>query len=602
MLSENLKQLIINFPTSSGVYQFIDEKQQVLYVGKAKNLKKRLLNYTDPSRLSIRIRRMVALANKVEFTTTRTEAEALILECNLIKQSQPRYNILLRDDKSFPYIFISMDHDFGAIMKHRGKKIRKGYYFGPFANGSDVYTTIDVLKKSFLLRSCSDNEFKSRTKPCLEYQIKRCSAPCVNLISRENYQNLINQARDFLNGKNAKIQEELAKKMQAYSENMEYEQAGILRDRIKALSVVQAKYNPNSSWLENADVIVLVRKNNLACVGVSFYRSGYFYGSKYYFMSAEDESDAEIISTFIAQFYLKQEVPKSLILSHFLEEEEEVILEFLGKIPITVPVRGEKLNLISEKIQTATKELEQRLNSKVTNDKILIEIKEIFDLPIVPNRIEIYDNSHISGEYRVGAMVVADKEGFVKNQYRKFNIRTEELDEKDDCAMMKQVLSRRFKNGINETIIPDLIIIDGGKGQLSAAKEVFEKLQIEDQLNYVAMSKGPNRNAGEEFFHKKNGQGLMDSFTLEKSSPVMFYLQKLRDEAHNFVIGAHRQKRAKGVTKSALDEIPDIGRSRKMALLNHFGSIQAIKDASLEKLAIVPGIGKNIAKKIKDSI
>ena len=598
MLSENLKQLIINFPTNSGIYQFIDEKQQVLYVGKAKNLRKRLLNYTDPNRLSIRIRKMVSLAAKVEISTTRTEAEALILECNLIKQSQPRYNILLRDDKSFPYIFISLDHDFGAIMKHRGKKIRKGHYFGPFASSSDVYTTIDLLKKSFLLRSCSDNEFKGRTKPCLEYQIKRCSAPCVNLISKENYQNLINQARDFLNGKNATIQEELAKKMQALSQNMEYEQAGILRDRIKAISGIQAKYNSNSAWLENVDVIALVRKNNLACIGISFYRSGYFYGSKFYFMTAEDESDAEIISSFIAQFYLKQEVPKSLILSHSLAEEEEVISEFLGKIPITVPKQGEKLNLISEKIQTASKELEQRLNSKITDQKILAEIKEIFNLPKIPNRIEIYDNSHISGEYRVGAMVVADQNGFVKNGYRKFNIRGEELDEKDDCAMMKQVLSRRFKNGINETVIPDLIIIDGGKGQLSAATEVFNKLQITDKLHYIAMSKGPNRNAGEEFFHKKNGE----SFTLEKSNPVMFYLQKLRDEAHNFVIGAHRSKRAKSMIKSELDEIPNIGRSRKMALLNHFGSVQAIKDASLEKLAIIPGIGKNIAKKIKDSM
>ena len=598
MLSENLKQLIINFPTGSGIYQFIDEKQQVLYVGKAKNLKKRLLNYTDPNRLSIRIRKMVSLAAKVEISTTRTEAEALILECNLIKQSQPCYNILLRDDKSFPYIFISLDHEFGAIMKHRGKKIRKGHYFGPFASSSDVYTTIDLLKKSFLLRSCLDNEFKSRTKPCLEYQIKRCSAPCVNLISKDNYQNLINQARDFLNGKNATIQEELAKKMQALSQNMEYEQAGILRDRIKAISGIQAKYNSNSAWLENVDVIALVRKNNLSCIGISFYRSGYFYGSKFYFMTAEDESDAEIISSFIAQFYLKQEIPKSLIISHSLAEEEEVILEFLGKIPITVPKQGEKLNLISEKIQTTSKELEQRLNSKITDQKILAEIKEIFDLPEIPNRIEIYDNSHISGEYRVGAMVVADQNGFVKNGYRKFNIRGEELDEKDDCAMMKQVLSRRFKNGINETVIPNLIIIDGGKGQLSAATDVFNKLQITDKLHYIAMSKGPNRNAGEEFFHKKNGE----SFTLEKSNPVMFYLQKLRDEAHNFVIGAHRSKRAKSMIKSELDEIPNIGRSRKMALLNHFGSVQAIKDASLEKLAIIPGIGKNIAKKIKDSM
>jgi excinuclease ABC subunit C len=539
---------------------------------------------------------MTSLAQRIEIIKTVSEAEALLLECNLIKQTEPRYNILLRDDKSFPYIFISKDHAFGQIMKHRGKKLRKGYYFGPFANTSDVYTTIDVLKKSFLLRSCSDNEFKSRTKPCLEYQIKRCSAPCVGLIDRPSYDDLISDAKNFLSGKNAKIQEEMAAQMQIHSQNLEYEKARIIRDRIKALSSVQAKYNLNAIWLENSDVVVLVKENHLACISVSFYRGSYFYGSKFYFLNIEEQDDAEILSSFITQFYSKQEVPQKLILSHSLAEEEKIISEFLSASEIMVARQGEKLNLISEKIEAAKKELKAKLNSKITDEKILEKLKEIFHLENIPSRIEIYDNSHLSGTNRIGAFVVADQNGFVKNGYRKFNIRQSELEKTDDTAMMKQVFSRRFKNGLAETIIPDLIIIDGGKGQLSAVREVFEKLGIAEKLNYIAMSKGENRNAGEETFHLKNGE----SFTLTKSDPTMFYLQRLRDEAHNYVIGSHRKKRAKSITKSELDEIPGIGKSKKLALLNHFGSVSEIKNASLEKLMMVPGISKDIAGKIKD--
>lgn len=582
-MKENLQQQIKQAPLTSGVYQFLDDNDKVLYVGKAKNLRKRLTSYMDKNKLNTRLRRMTSLAQKITIITTNTEVEALLLECNLIKKLMPRYNILLRDDKSFPYILITKQ-EFPRLAKHRGKKNIVGNYFGPFANNYAVDETIDVLKKSFLIRSCSDSEFKSRHKPCLQYQIKRCAAPCVGLVGSGDYDNLITEALDFLSGKKSELQADLSKKMQEFSQNLDFEKARILRDRIQALSVIQAKQNIHLSNDENIDFIALAKQNNYACIVVSFFRNGNNYGFKPYFLNVEiDDSEDEIISAFLEQFYNEQGRPDLVVLSHAPTSFES--------IKTIVPKVGSKFNLLQDYLKLANTELQKKLNSQIKDQEILVELKRIFSLPKIPETIEVYDNSHTSGQYVVGAMIMAGPDGFIKSGYRKFNINLSELETKDDSSFLRQVLIRRF--GKSETKRPDLIIIDGGKPQLSAAHQAFAELEIVDQ-KYVAMSKGENRNAGEEFFHQV-GQ---DSFTLEKSSPIMHYLQRLRDEAHRFAIGFSRQKRAKSVTKSELDEIKDVGSKRKMLLLNHFGSVSAIKQAGVEDLMRVKGISKNIAEKI----
>ena len=602
-----IKQQIDKAPSCSGVYRFLDSNDKALYVGKAKDLKKRLLSYVDPKRLNNRISRMVSLAVKVEVTPTVTESEALLLECNLIKKLKPRYNILLRDDKSFPYILITKDHPFPQITKHRGKKSLQGHYFGPFASANDVNTTIDILKKAFRLRSCSDSEFARRTKPCLEYQIKRCTAPCVEAISKKDYKDSVNEALDFLNGKNSKIQEELAAKMQQYSQLHQYEQAAMIRDRIKALSSIQATQNINLDWLKNSDIITMAKDAHLCCIYISFYRNGHNYGSKPYFMTFQDgDSDSDIISAFLGQFYLEQTPPKDIILSHQIEDLAimEQFLSGLAKLKVSVnsPMKGDRLKLVKNNLALTKQQLQNKLNEQLNHKNMLAELKLLLKLESDIKRVEVYDNSHIAGQDMVGAMIVAGGEGFIKNAYRKFNIDQSLLQERDDTAMLKQVLRRRFsqssksnKDELGNVIKPDLIIIDGGKGQLSATKEVFDELEITDQA-YVCMSKGPNRNAGEEYFHQIGKK----SFTLPKSNPVMFYLQNLRDEAHRFAIGTHRKKRAKSMIKSELDEVPNIGKNRKTLLLNHFGSVAAIKEASLEDLERVNGISKNIAKVIRN--
>lgn len=602
-MKEELVKQISKAPNCPGVYQFFDEKHKSLYVGKAKDLRKRLTSYTKENKLNNRIRKMVSLADKLEIVQTLTESEALLLECNLIKKLMPRYNILLRDGKTFPYIEIS-NEKFGKIQKHRGKKDKNNYYFGPFASGHFVDQTIDVLKKSFLLRSCADSYFKNRKNPCLEYQIKKCSAPCVNFISQPDYQNLINQAIDFLKGKNSEIQEELAVKMDELSANFEYERAAIIRDRIKAISSIQNKQNINILELKNSDIIVLQRKNNLAVIYISFYRSGYNYGAKPYFITVgEDDQDEEIISNFISQFYLEEIAPNNVIIDRKIEDLS-VLEEFLGnlghgKVTISNPQKGTKYNLIKDQQKIANQELQQKINQNMSNKANLVELKNLFNLEKIPQRIEVYDNSHISGKYVVGAMICAGMEGFIKNGYRKFNIYLENLDHQDDTAMMRHVLKRRLKRLKEDktAIKPDLIILDGGKGQLSAAKQVFEELNVKDQ-RLICISKGKKRNAGEEYFHEIG----KESFTLKKDAPVMYYLQNLRDEAHRFAISTHRQKRAKATIKSQLDEINDIGANRKKLLLNHFGSIDAIKNASVDDLTRVKGIGKELAKKIIDRL
>jgi excinuclease ABC subunit C len=586
-VQENLRRQINNITTSSGVYQFFDENDKALYVGKAKNLRNRLRSYLDKKRHNSRIKRMVFLARKIEIITTANEAEALLLECNLIKKLMPRYNILLRDDKSFANILVDITHPFPSISKHRGKKSIKGKYFGPFVNGRAIYETIDVLKKSFLLRSCTDSEFKRRKKPCMEYQIKRCSAPCVGLVDEKIYNDLINEALDFLSGKKAYLQENLAKKMQENSQNLEFEKAQILRDRIKALSAIQAKQNINLKTDENVDFIALWRQGNLACILISFFRKGNNYGFKPYFLNIEsDDLKEEIMQSFLDQFYVNQELPDLLVLSCDSNLNENV--------KTLVPKQGDKFNLLQNYTKIAQEELQKKLATQIKDKEMLIHLKRLFNLPKIPGRIEVYDNSHTSGSFAVGAFVVAGPDGFVKNAYRKFSIKVDDLDKKDDCAFLRQVLQRRFKKSA-ENIIPDLIIIDGGKGQLNAANEVFKELGV--NVSFVAMSKGKNRNAGEEFFH----QVAKPSFTMEKHLPLMHYLQRLRDEAHRFAIGFNRSRRAKSVTKSQLDEIKNIGSKRKMLLLNYFGSISAIKQASTEDLMRVKGISKNMAVKILDS-
>ncbi len=595
MPAEIIKSQLQSIPENPGVYQFFGLNDQVLYIGKAKNLRKRLTNYTQEERLSSRISRMVFLAQKLEYIQTETEVEALLLEHNLIKKFAPKFNILLRDDKTFPYILIT-DQAFPQIAKHRGSKKEKGEYFGPFASGGDVNKTIDILKKSFLLRDCSDSEFKSRSKPCLEYQIKRCSAPCVNFISQNDYQKSVQIAVDFLRGDSVAVQAELAKKMQNLSAAQEYEKAANMRDRIKALTSIQSKQNINIDELNDADVISLVAKNNLICIYVSFFRSGHNYGSKPYFYESDEGSAENILAEFLGQFYLAQ-TPPNLVLINLEIEEKELIENFLSKISgekisIKIPKQGDRLRLIKDQEQLASQVLEQRLIQNLSNSATLLEVKNIFDLPEIPRRIEVYDNSHISGEYAVGVLITAGLEGFIKSGYRKFNIRFEE-NGRDDTAMLREVLRRRFKEG-NNNIFPDLIIIDGGLGQLSAAQEVFSDLKINPR--FVCMSKGENRNAGEEDFHQVG----KDSFTLPKNHKLMYYLQQLRDEAHRFAITTHRSKRAKSVTKSKLDEVEGIGKARKKALLNHFGSLDKVKAATVEDLMRVDGISKAAAQKIRD--
>ncbi len=595
MPREIIKAQLAQIPETSGVYQFFGADDQVLYVGKAKNLRKRITNYTQEERLIPRISRMVFLAQKLEYIQTETEVEALLLEHNLIKKCAPKFNILLRDDKTFPYILIT-NHQFPALVKHRGTKKEKGEYFGPFASPTDVNRTLDVLKKSFLLRDCSDSEFQNRQKPCLEYQIKRCTAPCVAAISEFEYKKSVNNAIDFLRGKSAQIQADLAQKMQNYSENFEYEKAANIRDRIKSLSSIQAKQNINIHELGDSDIISVVSKNDQICIYVSFFRSGNNYGSKPYYYSIEEGSLENVLAEFLGQFYLAQ-TPPNLILLNLEIEEKDLIEDFLSKIAqqkvtIKIPKLGDKLKIIKDQEQLAMQVLEQKLVQNLNNSAMLLELKNLFDLPELPKRIEVYDNSHTGGENAVGVMITAGIEGFIKNGYRKFNIRFEE-NGRDDTAMMREVMRRRFKEG-NNNIFPDLIIIDGGIGQLNAVDSVFRDLKISPR--FVCMSKGEDRNAGEEYFHQIG----KESFTMPKHHKLMHYLQQLRDEAHRFAITTHRSKRAKTVTKSRLDDVDGIGQKRKKMLLNHFGSLEKIKSATIEDLMRVEGISKSAAQRIRD--
>ena len=542
----DIKAQLINIPKTSGIYKFFDKKDQILYIGKAKNLQKRLQSYVKIDHPSNRIARMVFLAQRVEYIETENEVEALLLEHNLIKRFSPRYNILLRDDKTFPYIQIT-SHKFPQITKYRGSEKNSGYYFGPFANAGDVNQTIDILRKNFLLRNCSDAEFKSRKKPCLEYQIKRCLAPCVGLVLEDEYSSAVKNAVNFLRGKSAEVQKTLVKKMQELSLAQEYEKAAAIRDQIKSLNMIQTKQNINISETKDLDIITIAVNDSQVCCSVAFYRFGQSYGTTSYFFEIDKTQNlSDFFTEFLGQFYLSQ-TPPSLVLTNIALDEKNLVENFLAhlkaeKVEIINPKKGDRLALIRAQEALTKQKLEQKILQKLSNQEILIELKNIFNLEKIPQRIEVYDNSHTGNTNAVGVLIVAGVDGFIKSGYRKFNIgKYEEFRKnKDDTAMMREVLYRRFSK-LEKAEFPDFIIIDGGTPQLSAAQNVFDELKI--NIPFVAMAKGQNRNAGEEKFHQIN----REVFTLPKNNPVMYYLQRLRDEAHRFAIVIHRKKRDKAM-------------------------------------------------------
>ncbi len=602
---ECIQRYVKTLDNSPGVYRMLDADSRVLYVGKARNLKARVSNYTRPGH-SGRIEKMIAATASMMFLTTRTETEALLLEQNLIKQLKPKYNVLLRDDKSFPNILVAKDHAFPQIKKHRGAKKEKGAYFGPFASAGAVNRTLNQLQKAFLLRNCSDSMFDSRTRPCLLYQIKRCSGPCVGLISESDYRESVKDAERFLSGRSTKVQEELADQMMAASEAMEFERAASLRDRIRALTQVQTSQGINPRSVTEADVIGLYMDSGQACVQVFFIRANQNWGNKdFYPRVGADVSLAEVMEAFLGQFYDNKEPPRQLILSDAIENADlmqDALSEKVGrKVEILVPQRGEKQELVAGALRNARESLARRMSESATQAKLLRGVAEAFDLDTPPERIEVYDNSHIQGTNAVGGMIVAGPEGFMKNAYRKFNIRGDDLTPGDDFGMMKEVLNRRFTRLQKEDpdrdkgMWPDLLLIDGGAGQVSAVHEIMAQHGVED-IPMVGVAKGVDRDHGKEEFHRVGHP----PFALKRNDPVLYFVQRLRDEAHRFAIGTHRAKRAKAVGATPLDEIPGVGAARKRALLAHFGSAKAVSRANLADLKAVDGISAGLAQKVYD--
>ena len=591
---------------SPGVYRMLNAASEVLYVGKARNLKARVTNYARPGGHSGRIARMIFETASMMFLTTRTELEALLLEQNLIKQLKPRYNVLLRDDKSFPNILISAEHPYPQIKKHRGKKSEKGAYFGPFASAGAVNRTLNQLQKVFLLRNCSDSMFESRTRPCLQYQIKRCSAPCVAKISVQGYADLVADATRFLEGKTTSVQADLARDMAQASEAMEFERAAALRDRIKALTQIQQSQGINPQGVAEADVVALHLEHGQACVQVFFIRANQSWGNRdFYPKTGAGAEEPEIMEAFLTQFYDDKEPPRLLLLSHPVENPD-LVAEALAaragrKVELAVPLRGEKAELVENATRNARESLARRMAESTTQNKLLTGLAEAFDLDAPPQRIEVYDNSHIQGTNAVGGMIVAGAEGFLKSQYRKFNIKSEAGANSDDFGMMKEVLTRRFERLLKEDperktdMWPDLLLIDGGAGQVSAVAEIMNELGVED-IPMVGVAKGIDRDAGKEEFHRPGER----PFALQRNDPVLYFIQRLRDEAHRWAIGAHRAKRAKAVSLTPLDDIPGIGATRKRALLQHFGSAKAVARAGLADLRAVDGISEAMAKTIAD--
>lgn len=600
---ERIADYLKTLDGSPGVYRMLDSESRVLYVGKARNLRNRVSNYARPGNHSGRIARMISETASMMFLTTRTETEALLLEQNLIKQLKPRYNVLLRDDKSFPNIIVT-GHDFPMIKKHRGAKNEKGTYFGPFASAGAVNHTLSQLQKIFLLRNCADSMFESRTRPCLQYQIKRCSAPCVGHITKVEYAESVRDASDFLSGKTTRIQEDLAAKMAEASEAMEFERAAALRDRIRALTQVQTAQGINPRTVAEGDVIALHVENGQACVQVFFIRANQNWGNHDYYPRISGEEDAsEIMEAFVGQFYSDREPPRLVLLSHGLDNEElmcAALTEKAGrKVEVLVPQRGERAELVSGAARNAKESLARRMSETATQNKLLRGLAEAFDLDGPPARIEVYDNSHIQGTNAVGAMIVAGADGFLKSQYRKFNIKGDELTPGDDFGMMKEVLTRRFQRLLKEDperksdSWPDLLLIDGGAGQVSAVQEILLELGVED-VPMVGVAKGVDRDHGKEEFYRIGER----PFALQRNDPVLYFIQRLRDEAHRFAIGTHRAKRAKSFTATPLDDVPGVGAARKRALLAHFGSAKAVSRANLADLKAVEGISDAMAEAI----
>ena len=597
---EVIKKELALIPKLPGVYKMINVKNEILYVGKAKNLPNRLKSYVSEKNHIIRTERMLSQTKKIEITTTSNESEALLLEANLIKKYKPKFNILLRDDKSFPFIFIGKEDKWPQIKRHRGKKEKKGFFFGPFASAGSANWTIKMIQKIFHLRVCDDTVFKNRERPCILYQIKRCSAPCVGFIEEKDYKQSVDDAIEFVSGKSRKIQKNLSQQMEKASEELDFEKATILRDRIKSLNIIQSSQRVNEANLVEADVIAGYKESGKTCIQVFFYRSKQNWGNQAFYPKHDAEENlSEILNSFVSQFYENKSVPASIILSENIREKD-LIEKTLSKkedkqINISVAKKGSKLKVINQAIKNAKDSLSRKLYESQNNKELFESVAKKFNLETNINLIEVYDNSHIQGTNSVGALITYGEEGFIKKRYRKFNIKIRE-NSQDDYGMIKEVLERRFKRALQEKdnylTFPDLVLIDGGKGQYSSARSSLNELGLHD-IPVIAIAKGKLRNSGNEvFFH--NGKELK----FEKNDPTLFFLQRIRDEAHRFAVSAHRAKRKKGMTSSLLDQIEGIGSIRKRALLNHFGSARAVESASLDEIQSVDGVEEKVAKKI----
>ena len=609
---EVIRAFVRTLPSAPGVYRMLDAEGEVMYVGKARNLKARVTNYTRPEALEVRLQRMIAATSSMEFVRTETESEALLLEANMIKRLKPRFNVLLRDDKSFPYILIATDHEAPELTKHRGTRRRQGHYFGPFASATAVGRTIASLQKAFLLRNCSDSFYAARTRPCLQFQIKRCAAPCTREISLEGYAGLVEDARQFLSGKSRSVQEHLQRDMNQAAEQLDFERAALLRDRLSALALIQSQGDATARSVEEADVFAIHHEGGQFCVQVFFFRAYQNWGNYPYRPRADASlSDAEVLEAFIGQFYENRTPARLVLISHDLSEPE-VMEEALStragrRVYIEQPKRGEKRDLVNHALNNAREALGRQLAEGASNRQLLEGVAEVFGLESVPRRIEAYDNSHISGTNMVGAMVVAGEEGFSKKHYRTFNIKSD-IVAGDDFGMMREVLTRRFTRLANESDEdaedeatgmpdwPDVVFIDGGAGQLNAVREVIAEMNLPREVTFIGIAKGEERDAGREKFFMEG----REAFMLPHRDPVLYYVQRLRDEVHRFAIGTHRAKRSKAQIKNPLDEIEGIGPTRKRALLNHFGSAKAVGRASLADLQSVPTISSAMAQLIYD--
>lgn len=610
-----IREVLATLPARPGVYRMQDARGDVLYVGKARALKNRVANYTQVDRLPLRLQRMISQTRGMTIVTTNSEAEALLLEAQLIKRFRPPYNVLLRDDKSFPFILLRSDHDFPRIMKHRGARKAAGNYYGPFASAGSVNTTVNALQKLFLLRSCTDSFFSRRDRPCLLYQIKRCSAPCVDRISVPDYADLVRQARDFLGGKSNAVQREIEGQMAAAAEALDFERAAMLRDRLRAATFIQGSQAINAEGLPNADIFALAVKAGQVAIQAFFIRGGQNWGHRAFFPThTEGLDEGEVMQSFLAQFYEEVPPPRVILLDRALPESD-LLAEALkdaaeGKVDISVPQRGDRKRLVEQAARNATEALDRRMAESGSKAKVWREMAEFLELGDDPQRVEVYDNSHIQGAHALGAMVVAGPEGFLKGQYRKWNIKTAATN--DDFAMMREVMTRRFgrllqegameegptheSTGKGDAVWPDLVLIDGGKGQMSAVKAALEEIGVED-VALIGIAKGPHHGRdGREVFHFPDGREKM----LPVNSPVIFLLQRLRDEVHRFAIGAHREKRSRAITASPLDEIPGVGPARKRALLLHFGTAGRVRAASLDDLMRTPGVSQAVAQVVYD--